>query len=391
MIYDIFELVAKYLTVEETTSLLLINKASYMLYIHNKNYCDRQFIEKILSFFCVNFDDKVNNIHNRSKNVKVLLKIYWHFRHIQNLSYLVDFIIYMIDNDIHDIDIFRLFTSNCKFVEFDTNYDIRIVNNRTNTNRRQDTLNFRRQRSTINLDDMMYIILHGCYEFLDIILNMFTIPVMLISRVIYKMLTKNVSRKVNNATLFKLTKYLFKKHCCGMFLERDMIYIHSIITMLIRYKKTTILKYFLDKKTKYIKTSSGLDYQYLVNKCIEFEDRRHLTMLLKANEFDNSRFIKKSFVIINTHHIIELCKNARFDYLSYLVENCLGTSINTGLYIDSICQGIELLILSKRSNLLVRFEPIKRYITSENLTNINICINQIYDGFNTLIERRIFI
>ena len=89
------------------------------------------------------------------------------------------------------------------------------------------------------------------------------------------------------------------------------------------------------------------------------------------NEFDNKRFVNKSFVIINTHQIIEHCKNARFDYICYLVENCLGNTINTGLYIDSICQGIELLILSKRNMYLLKFENLKRHITFENMEVIN--------------------
>jgi len=202
---------------------------------------------------------------------------------------------------------------------------------------------------------------------------------------------KNVISKVDNSILIKFTKYLFTKHCYSSFLEGDNPYINSIISLLVKYKRTIVLKYFLDKKRKYVTRSTCLDYQYLVNKCVEIEDRTHLKMLLKENEFDNKRFVNKSFVIINTHQIIEHCKNARFDYICYLVENCLGNTINTGLYIDSICQGIELLILSKRNMYLLKFENLKRHITFENLEVINKTIGSIYKINNTQLSKRIYI
>jgi hypothetical protein len=238
---------------------------------------------------------------------------------------------------------------------------------------------------------MKYLLVHGNEHFVDIILEIFTISVALISYVMQKILMKNVISKVDNSILIKFTKYLFTKHCYSSFLEGDNPYINSIILLLVKYKRTIVLKYFLDKKRKYVTRSTCLDYQYLVNKCVEIEDRTHLKMLLKENEFDNKRFVNKSFVIINTHQIIEHCKNARFDYICYLVENCLGNTINTGLYIDSICQGIELLILSKRNMYLLKFENLKRHITFENLEVINKTIGSIYKINNTQLSKRIYI
>ena len=221
---------------------------------------------------------------------------------------------------------------------------------------------------------------------------MFTIPVVLISNVIYQILTRAfISNKMLDNMLEKYIKYLFVKHCYGQFLEQDGSYIHSIITILIKYKKTAVLRYLLDKKNKYMTITNGLDYQYLVNKCIEMEDRVHLKILLKQIHFDNKRFVNKSFVIINTHQIIEHCKNAKFDYMCYLVENCLGNTINTGLYIDSICQGIELLILSKRYAYLLKFGNLKRYINTEHLETINKTIGSVYNSNNTPLNKRIYI
>ena len=365
MVYDIFECVSEYLSIEEMISLLLTNCDYYKLYTNNKNYCDTLFIKKVLKSFHIKFNPVLFSIYT-DKIIKRrnLLRMYWYFKRHTTAS-TVDFLIYMIDNDIGDKDLFRLFALNCEFRNCEiTRIDDTRVINYDNT--------YTLFSKVISLDDMKYLLVHGNQEFVDIILELFTIPVVLISYVMQKILMKSViSHKVDNSILIKFTKYLFIKYCYGGFSEGDGVYIHSIITMFVKYKRTNVLKYFLEKKRKYITRTSGLDYQYLVNKCIEMEDRAHLKILLKENEFDNKRFVNKSFVIINTHHIIDHCKNARFDYLAYLVENCLGNAINTELYIDSICQGIELLILSKRNGYQLRFENLKRYITSENLERIN--------------------
>lgn len=382
MIYDIFEYLAGSLTVEETVSLLLTNKESYTMYTDNKNYCDKLLVRKILESFGIKYKwSNKYDIYKQDNTMKTLLNVYWYFkRHVK--SNIVDVLIYMIDNEIDNDMVFGLFASNCKFRGVNINSDTRVVNNNVDVNSMFD----------ISLDDMNYILVYGCEKKIDLILNMFTIPVVLISNVIYQILTRAfISNKMLDNMLEKYIKYLFVKHCYGQFLEQDGSYIHSIITILIKYKKTAVLRYLLDKKNKYMTITNGLDYQYLVNKCIEMEDRVHLKILLKQIHFDNKRFVNKSFVIINTHQIIEHCKNAKFDYMCYLVENCLGNTINTGLYIDSICQGIELLILSKRYAYLLKFGNLKRYINTEHLETINKTIGSVYNSNNTPLNKRIYI
>lgn len=382
MIYDIFEYLAGSLTVEETLSLLLTNKESYTMYTDNKNYCDKLLVRKILESFGIKYKwSNKYDIYKQDNTMKTLLNVYWYFKRHVKLN-IVDVLIYMIDNEIDNDMVFGLFASNCKFRGVNINSDTRVVNNNVDVNSMFD----------ISLDDMNYILVYGCEKKIDLILNMFTIPVVLISNVIYQILTRAfISNKMLDNMLEKYIKYLFVKHCYGQFLEQDGSYIHSIITILIKYKKTAVLRYLLDKKNKYMTITNGLDYQYLVNKCIEMEDRVHLKILLKQIHFDNKRFINKSFVIINTHQIIEHCKNAKFDYMCYLVENCLGNTINTGLYIDSICQGIELLILSKRYAYLLKFGNLKRYINTEHLETINKTIGSVYNSNNTPLNKRIYI
>lgn len=146
---------------------------------------------------------------------------------------------------------------------------------------------------------------------------------------------------------------------------------------------------------------SGLDYHYLVNKCVEMQDRIHLRLLLEENSKDNrSGLFGKNYVIINTHHVIDHCKNARFSYIAFLVEHCLGRAINTTLYIENICEGLESLIVSKYlpnlhnvRNLhnLRNFEDLRIYISEENIQVINKHISGVYDSFCISGENRFYL
>ena len=180
MIYDIFEYLAGSLTVEETLSLLLTNKESYTMYTDNKNYCDKLLVRKILESFGIKYKwSNKYDIYKQDNTMKTLLNVYWYFkRHVK--SNIVDVLIYMIDNEIDNDMVFGLFASNCKFRGVNINSDTRVVNNNVDVNSMFD----------ISLDDMNYILVYGCEKKIDLILNMFTIPVVLISNVIYQILTR---------------------------------------------------------------------------------------------------------------------------------------------------------------------------------------------------------
>lgn len=382
-IYDIFECVAEYLSIQDIIELLMTNSEYYRIYTLNNPYCKGLLVKKLLLFFSIKVDNK-----NKPKCAKNLLKIYWYFkRHME--TDLADFLIYMIDNDINDKQLFDLFAENCKFLNKESDIDTRSI---VSIDEEINDVYIRKR--IISLDDMKYILCHGNGDFVDIILDRFIISVRLISHVISKILMKNVvSYKVDNEVLIKFIKHLFIKHCYGSFLDGDGVHIHSIIMMLVKYRRTAVLKYFLDKRKKYCTTKSGLDYQYLINECVKLKDRTHLKMFLNENSFDNSRFVNKTFVIINTHHIIEHCKGSHFDYVCYLVENYLGTAINTSVYIDSICQGIGMLILLKRISNVIDFnrQGLAKYITSENLEKINTSIENVYESENIPLNDRIYV
>ena len=78
---------------------------------------------------------------------------------------------------------------------------------------------------------------------------------------------------------------------------------------------------------------------------------------------------------------------AKFDYLIYLVKRHLGKSINTMIYIDSICMGLEMLIstLSVRQGsnnfgLIKNIQLLSEYINDDNKIYINNYITKCYNN-----------
>ena len=143
----------------------------------------------------------------------------------------------------------------------------------------------------------------------------------------------------------------------------------------------------------------SIDYQYLITRCIELEDKIHLEILIKEQKYDNDKgLLERSFIIINTHRVIKLCEMAKFDYLIYLVKRHLGKSINTMIYIDSICMGLEMLIstLSVRQGsnnfgLIKNIQLLSEYINDDNKIYINNYITKCYNNIKLDKSKRFFI
>ena len=386
LIYDVFENVAQYLSICEIIAFLLASKSNYTMYLINKHYCDIILNRKIFEFLDIEITSTDVIASDKTKNI---FRIYNYFRNHWKSSK-PDYLVYMIDNEIDDPDLFRLFASKCTFRNIIDSNDIRMVNY-TGT-----VVVNKNEYSLISFNDMKYMLIHGNRAQLDILLETYNIPVCLLSYATNEILiSDNVLFKKSsrsNVILRRFIKYMFVKHCLGSFVSTDNTYVHSILLMLIKYKRTDVFKYFLEKKSKYMMLGSGLDYQYLVNKCVEMQNRIHLLLLLEENKKDNNLgLLTKNYVIINTHHIIDHCKNARFDYIGFLVEHCLGRAINTALYVESICQGVESLIMSKNITGLHRLDILREYISDNNREFINKHINSIYDSFYISYDNRFYL
>ena len=389
LIYDIFETLSKYLSVQDIVNVLMVNISCYGNYKYNKNYCNKIFVKKIIRSF------GFQRVFSKTNSIKHLFRMFYYFK---NHCYRADFIVYMIDNSIKDIDLFRFYASQCCFIN---------VINDTNTNTNDEDArifnysdlyisdwyvpNRLINDTFISLNDMKYVLVNSDIDQLGVLFDLFNIPISLLSY--------TISNLTGDNHLLTCIKYMFVKHCFSKFNDDDNSYIYEILVCLISYKRTNVLKYFIDQKRKYIMRGRSIDYQSLITRCIELEDKIHLEILIKEQKYDNDKgLLERSFIIINTHRVIKLCEMAKFDYLIYLVKRHLGKSINTMIYIDSICMGLEMLIstLSVRQGsnnfgLIKNIQLLSEYINDDNKIYINNYITKCYNNIKLDKSKRFFI
>lgn len=240
MIYDVFERIAQYLNINETVNFLLASPDNYNIYSLNVYYCSILLNKKILDFLDIQTSVDECLVYAPDKSKK-LFKLYNYFRNHWKCSK-TDYIIYMIDNEIDDRDLFSLFVQKCTFRNIVDDSDIRMVNY-TGTVVIRDY-----EYTLISFNDMKYMLIHCNRMQLDILLNAYNIPVCLLSYALNEILIfDSVLTKRSNNIFRRFVKYMFTKHCFGNFVSTDNTYVHSFLLMLIKYKRTDVVKYFLEK------------------------------------------------------------------------------------------------------------------------------------------------
>lgn len=439
-IYDILYILIKKLNIDEIINLLLTNKKIYAIYLSNNVSINKILITKIFEYFkfdiiSVNSLIKKISIDEISNITKIVCKKYNYFkRHM--FCYKCDFIIFMLDNNICSDLLFEYYISICRFLSYvNDNNQIRTIR----YNESHDIFYFESQtcmEDVISIYDMEYILENVNYNQLKIILKKFNIPITMLYRIIRKILSgvsrhymtgasSNINYKdkiyfsgnsisgndndssdssnsdsnnndsidnvaegssrvgAGSPTIKLCIDYIFYRHCFKTINNNVKKTINYIIDSIIFYKKTDLLKYFLYKKN-YYNYNNILDYQYIVNKCIEYEDTQNLELLIKDKEncsrYDGDNInTNNSLIIINHKILTKLCKKGSFKYLKYIVERLLGVYINSNLYIESICDGINEKTYKLEKAKLKNLKDLYKYFTDKNKKIIDNTINQVID------------
>jgi len=381
--FDICLDLFKYFDISDFIHFFILSKdIYYYVYLQNRHYFNKLLINKILKYFY--FERRLNLETCDLDSISIILfKIYKHFKH-HRCSHRIDFLLYILENQIDCDILFEYYANFCKFdYKFNTDNLTRTILLNDVDNVDTET-NFKKELSNISISDMKYILIYSNTNQLRIILRIFTIPVSILSYTIDELLLNNDDEKIGH-----IIDYMFYRFCFGSFDDLSKMYVHKIIICLIKNKKTALFQQFLLNKRYYFKGNYILDYQELVNNTIDLQDRPHLNMLLQEIKHDNKRLVKNNinpvFVIINTHLVIDMCKKARFMYLKYIIDNILGDSINYELYIQSICEGIQVL-LHKEPQEIKRIQCLSPVLTDKNKQLINKYLDNLYKSENIKID-----
>jgi hypothetical protein len=344
MNFDIFYILINKLNVSDIINLILTDKYLYNIYKSNEILVNKLLIIKIFLYF--NFT--LVTINNLKRNLledevynisKIVFKKYNYFKQ-HRFCYKVDFIIFMLENNIDSDFLLKLYISECNFRP---SIKHKLFDEYNNLYNNVESGSIKRIEDIITISDMEYMLINSKINQLDIILKSFYIPIKTLSFVIQELLEKS-NYISNNIKL--CIDYLFYKHFFKTINTEDKIHINHVIDEIVSCKRTDLLKYFLQKKNKYCINNSNfedvLDYQYIINKCIEYQDTTHLELMIEENrKKKTNKGELKQFIIIKPSIIIQLCKKGSFSYLKYIIDTLLGKYINSSVYIQSICEGLN--------------------------------------------------
>lgn len=368
--FDILNILIKKLNVNDIINLILTNKQTYNIYVLNNIYINKIIIQKIFEYFKFNTKLIRNMIgkisHTEICNIsKIVCKKYNYFkRHM--FCYKSDFIIFMLENNIYSDILFDFYTSACKFVSYvNENSHIKIIRYNDSNDNCDVFENQTCIEEVISFYDMTYILEKSDYDQLKLLFKKFSIPIMMVSDIIQTTLKMNIYEERDKIKL--CIDYIFYTYCFKTINNNVKRIINYIVIYIVYHKQTSLLKYFLQKKN-YYNYNNLLDYQYIINKCIEYQDITHLELLLKENTHD--KINSKTFVIINDKIIMKLCKEGSFDYLKYIIDSLLGVYINSNLYIESICEGLRSMDLSVKNDKLKDLKQLYEYFTVKNQKTI---------------------
>jgi hypothetical protein len=155
LIYDIFETLSKYLSVQDIVNVLTVNKSVYDIYKYSENYCNKIFVTKIIQYFGFEL------VFNKINSIKHLFRMFYYFKN-HNICYTADFLVYMIDNSIKDVELFRFYASQCYFRDIITNKLIK---------HKFISINHK----FISINHMKYILANSDTDQLDVIFSLFNV------------------------------------------------------------------------------------------------------------------------------------------------------------------------------------------------------------------------
>jgi hypothetical protein len=285
MNFDIFYILINKLNASDIINLILSDKYLYNIYKSNKILVNKLLIIKIFVYFNFNLTTinniKRNLLEDEVYNIsKIVFKKYKYFKR-HRFCYKVDFIIFMLENNIESDFLLKLYISECNFRP---SIKHKLFDEYNNLYNNVESGSIKRIEDIITISDMEYMLINSKINQLDIILKSFYIPIKTLSFVIQELLEKGNCIS-NNIKL--CIDYLFYKHFFKTINNEDKININHIIDEIIACKRTDLLKYFLQKKNKYCMNNSNfedvLDYQYIINKCIEYQETTHLELMIEEN------------------------------------------------------------------------------------------------------------
>lgn len=304
--FDVFSVILQYLDLRESLSFITCCKPIYYKYRTNKHWCDIFLIHKFSEYFRFHFS-KTQTV--TSGLVGDSFSLYKHFKnHIY--SNRIDFIFYMIEKDLRSLDLFRLILSGCVLREVSplTTLD-QLSSMQTLYPKSIDA-------RIVTPKDLQYLLTYCNTDQLQIVFRTFTVPCEILAYTVTEIIRTDKTYVYQKIRLY--IDYILYKHYFNGFNSMDRVYFNYICVYFIKQNDTTNLKYLFLKCQRY--KVSCIDYQSLVNRCIEIEDTENLQVIVDYCTRPNANGIQIHNISISDHHISTLLNRHSFRYLQLLTN-----------------------------------------------------------------------
>lgn len=365
---DIYLHINKFTDIRSIRNLSVSSKFNYNIYKQNQRYIDKQNIENIFSYFNLSCDIFIKSLNKLSNEELYIIniqlnKLYNHFNRNRYTS-LPDFLSYIVERKLDESDIlFETFIYACTF-KYNIMKNVQTVFNFSNI--QEFFSNSYISRFILTSSDCQYLLKHSNLKYFDIILKSITLPAGLLSFIVKDILynesiLQNVEKKI-----MKIIDYFLYHYCSFDFSENTSMYFNGIINELIEKNKLSLFMYVFKNKQKY---GFSLNYQSLINKCLDKQNLKILKLLIIELKEDNKILENKVQISIFPESILKICENGEFVFLHYIVTKMLGQLINLQKYIVSLCDGITTYYINTKNKNNFDLDKIKwiyEYLSDEN-------------------------
>lgn len=377
---DIIYNIIKFSDYKSSKNFLLTCKYIYNEYDSHISYFYTLFLKQIFKHFHLKpkLLLSLNTYDKKSTSYITMNKIYNYF-YYHNHSSIIDFIIFIIEHNENfcnnskkriEIDISSSNSKNSILKETSPIFSILIDMCKFNFfNPLSSKSVWNRQNISIN--DMKYILTYCNINQLNIILNKYPIHSSIIAYSIHEILEDHIKCKkfITAHKIQLLINYIFLKFCFNnKFNQIDNMYLHKILNSFIKSNQTNYFNYIFLKKNKY---NISLEYQILLNDCIQFDNLNAFKIILEeyyqsSNDFANSNKKIPNYMI-SCDNLQYLCKKGSFEFVTYIYTDCLKNIMNTEIYINSIISGLkEYITLNKKTD----YKILYKYISMSNQNKI---------------------
>jgi hypothetical protein len=340
--YDILENILYFSDINSIKNLFLTCKVSNQIYEKNDKHIKYIIIKQVLDYF--NITPHSSLFKCKCKDLKTFLciqlqSIYTRYYN-ERLITIPDILIYILQQQQKHIILYEKSYNKLNDKHYSALFEYLLSSCSIDYNKYTFETYTPPIRNYITYHDLKYILLSTSnINIIQLVLKKYKIiDSELLHEVIYNIVTYYYYDNINSDKKLKLfiNYYIYKK-CFKYMNNEDNQYFHKILGHVISLRNSNSKLLLDDIFAKQKKYNIQLNYQFLINKCLEFDNIECIKSIFEYSKYIYTSNSIDTFILYNFMCIGE------FNTILYII-NILNDSLNSIIYLNTIKKG--LLVLS---------------------------------------------